>query len=108
MCIISGVWLDAQCGKPLGLKFDKKGALYVCDASNGIFKIDLENGKYETLVSHEDEIQGKKPRLFNFLDIASNGDIYWTDSSSEVSIDDLITATMANPSGRLVIINICP
>lgn len=94
--------MDTYCGKPLGLKFDKKDALYVCDASNGIFKVDVKTGKYEKIVG-EDAIQGKKPKIFNSLDVASNGDIYWSDSSTDVNLDDLITTMMANPSGRLVI-----
>lgn len=100
--MISDVWLDASCGKPLGLKFDKKGALYVCDASNGIFKVDIKTGKYERLVSSEEEIQGEKVGIFNSLDVASNGDIYWSDSSVESNIDNLIVSTMANPTGRFV------
>lgn len=99
---LDGLWQESKCGRPLGMKFDTKGALYVCDAYYGIFKVDVKTGKYEKIVSKEKPIEGKVPMVINSLDVASNGDIYWSDSSTEFTIEDGTYATLANPSGRLV------
>jgi sugar lactone lactonase YvrE len=84
------------------MKFDKKGALYVCDAYYGIFKVDVKSGKYERIIDATQPIEGKKPMIINSLDIASNGDIYWTDSSTEFNIQDGLYVMLANPTGRFV------
>jgi sugar lactone lactonase YvrE len=34
--------------------------------------------------------------------VAKNGDIYWTDSSSDFTIQDGVYSFFANPSGRLI------
>ncbi|XP_014205300.1 adipocyte plasma membrane-associated protein-like [Copidosoma floridanum] len=97
-----GLWQESKCGRPLGLKFDKKGILYVNDAYYGIFKVDVKTGKYEQLVDSKDPIEGKRPMLINSLDIASNGDVYWSDSCSNFHLEDGIYCMIANPSGRLI------
>lgn len=97
---IDGDWQESKCGRPLGLKFDSKGALYVCDAYYGIFKVDVKSGKYETIVNSDEPIEGKKPMITNFLDIAKNGDLYWSDSSNEFSVEDGVFTWLSNPSGR--------
>lgn len=39
-----GIHQEKICGRPLGLKFDKKGNLFVADAYYGIFKVDVATG----------------------------------------------------------------
>lgn len=41
-----GVYEERICGRPLGLEFDKNGALYVSDAYYGIFKVNVKTGMY--------------------------------------------------------------
>lgn len=82
------------------MKFDKNGFLYVCDAYYGIFKVDVETKTYEKLVDSGEKIEGKVPRVFNSLDIADNGDVYWSDSSTDFSLLDGTYSMLANPSGR--------
>ncbi|XP_066153997.1 adipocyte plasma membrane-associated protein Hemomucin [Euwallacea fornicatus] len=93
---------ESICGRPLGLEFSKDGVLYAADAYYGIFKVDISTGKKEQLVSPMIEIEGKLPKLFNSLTLASNGDIYWTDSSSEFTLEDGVFSILADPSGRLI------
>lgn len=57
-------------------------------------------GEKIQLVSPNDEIDGKKPKLFNSIAVASNGDIYWSDSSTEFLLEDGIFDILADPSGR--------
>lgn len=92
--------MEKECGRPLGLQFDKSGVLYVADAYYGIFKVDVTSGKYEKIVDISKPIEGTVPKLSNSLDIASNGDIYWSDSSREYLLQDGVYAGLANPSGR--------
>ncbi|KAJ8683964.1 hypothetical protein QAD02_019756 [Eretmocerus hayati] len=91
-----------KCSTPLGLKFDSKGFLYVSDGLNGIFKIDVKAKKYEKFISSESTVDGKKSLFINSLDVASNGDIYYSVSSTEITIDEAVYITMSNPSGRLI------
>lgn len=101
MCVfIEGEWQEHLCGRPLGLKFNKNGELFVADAYYGIFKLDVTTGKYEKIVNIKKPIDGKAPNIVNSLDIASNGDIYWTDSSSEFALHDGVYTVLADPNGR--------
>lgn len=54
------------------------------------------------LVSPDDEIGGKKSKLFNGVAVASNGDLYWTDSSTEFELQDGLYDMFADGSGRLI------
>lgn len=39
-----GLFEEHICGRPLGLRFDAKGSLYVSDAYFGIFKVNMSTG----------------------------------------------------------------
>lgn len=60
------------------------------------------SGKKDCLVSPDQDIEGKKTKLFNSLTLASNGDIYWTSSSSQFILQDGLFDILADPSGRLI------
>lgn len=60
--------------------------LIVSDAYYGIWEVDLKSGAKKQLISPDIEVQGANPRkvsLFNSVVLHSNGDIYFTSSSSE-------------------------
>lgn len=97
-----GLYQEQICGRPLGLTFDKHGALYAADAYYGIFKVDVKTGKKLQLVSMDHEIEGKKPKLANSIAVMSNGDLYWTDSSTEFDLQDGLFDMFADGSGRLI------
>ena len=97
-----GFYQEHVCGRPLGFTFDKHGGLYVADAYYGIFKVDVKTGKQLQLVSMDQEINGKKPRLPNSVSVANNGDIYWTDSSTEFFLYDGVFDMLADGTGRLI------
>lgn len=93
------------CGRPLGLAFDTQGNnLIVADAYYGIWEVNLANGDKKRLVSRDLVLDGevkRKPRLFNSVAVAKNGDIYWTESSSDFDLQDGVYTIFGNPSGRL-------
>ncbi|KAF5470869.1 hypothetical protein F2P56_011357 [Juglans regia] len=68
------------CGRPLGLRFDKKtGDLYIADAYFGLMKVGPEGGLATSLTS---EAEGVPLRFTNDLDIDDKGNVYFTDSSA--------------------------
>lgn len=73
--------VEERCGRPLGLRFDKKtGDLYIADAYHGLMVVGPEGGIATSLATYVDG----KPVLFaNDLDIHSNGSIFFTDSSNK-------------------------
>lgn len=69
------------CGRPLGLRFDKKtGDLYIADAYFGLLKVGPEGGLATSLTT---EAEGVPLRFTNDLDIDEEGNIYFTDSSTK-------------------------
>lgn len=97
-----GLWQEEKCGRPLGLKFNDKGELFVADAYYGIFKVNVNTQQFTNIVNSSKPIDGKVPKIVNSLDIAKNGDIYWTDSSTNFPLYDGAYTVFANPSGRLI------
>ncbi|XP_070167646.1 adipocyte plasma membrane-associated protein Hemomucin [Polyergus mexicanus] len=97
-----GIWQEHKCGRPLGLKFDKKGNLYVVDTYYGIFKVNIATGEDENIVNISKPIDGKFPLFPNSIDITENGDLYWTVSSTDFALYDIVLSFFANPSGRLI------
>lgn len=69
------------CGRPLGLRFDKNtGDMYIADAYLGLFKVGPEGG-LATLLT--DQVHGAPLRFTNDLDVDDQGNIYFTDSSTQ-------------------------
>ncbi|KAL7731234.1 hypothetical protein ACLKA6_014421 [Drosophila palustris] len=97
---------EARCGRPLGMAFDTQGNnLIVADAYYGLWQVDLTSHKKQLLVSPRQELPGKSiarpAKIFNSVAVSKQGDIYWTDSSSDFPLQDLVFTAFANPSGRL-------
>lgn len=97
-----GLYEEKICGRPLGLTFDKTGALYVADAYYGIFKVNVKTGEKVRLISPQEEVNGEKLKLFNSLTVSENGDIYWTVSSTEFFLEDGLFDVLADGSGKLM------
>src|SRR5262249_11217076 len=86
-------------GRPLGLRFDPAGNLVVCDALKGLLSIDPQ-GRISVLAT---EAEGAPIRAPNNLDIAKDGTIYFSDSSTRFGIDQhLYDLLEGRPSGRLL------
>lgn len=71
-------WVNTG-GRPLGIEFDQEGNLLVADAFNGLLSISPD-GKITTLV---DSVDGIAINYADDVDIASNGNIYFSDASSK-------------------------
>ncbi|EDS38968.1 hemomucin [Culex quinquefasciatus] len=98
---------EQVCSRPLGLTLDtqRTNLLIAVDAYSGIWEVDLVSGDKKQLVSRDLVLDGfgvnRKPQLFNSVTVAKNGDIYWTESSSDFDLQDAVSTILANPSGRL-------
>lgn len=57
-------------------------------------------GKKTQIISLDKEIEGKKPMLPNSVAISKNGDIYWTDSTADFTLEDGVYTLLADASGR--------
>ncbi|XP_026760593.2 adipocyte plasma membrane-associated protein Hemomucin-like [Galleria mellonella] len=98
----AGLHQEHICGRPLGFVIDeKKNILYVADSYHGIWSVDLKTGKKQLLVSPTVAIDGRQPKLFNSVALDKNGELYWTDSSSDFHLRDGVYSLVTDPSGRL-------
>jgi len=89
----------AQHGRPLGMRI-VNNVLYVADAIYGVYKIDLDTKKATPLVKIDQATP--KMSLPNDLDVSSEGEIFFTDSSSKHHLNDLqLSEDKSSCVGRL-------
>ncbi|EDO43012.1 predicted protein, partial [Nematostella vectensis] len=76
--------LEHVCGRPLGMRFNRYGTkLIVVDAYFGLLEVDTKSSSISTLVPCQPGVDGEPIRFMNDLDIAQDGTIYFTDSSTK-------------------------
>ena len=87
-------------GRPLGIEIHPDGRLLVCDAHRGVLRVDPRSGAIEEVV---DRIDGAPMMFCNNAAVASDGTVWFTDSSTRYGIerwkDDFVQDTR---TGRLV------
>ena len=87
-------------GRPLGIELDLDGRLLVCDAHRGVLRIDTASGAVEQVT---DSVHGRRMVFCNNAAIASDGTVWFSDSSTKFGIehwkDDLVQDTR---TGRLL------
>jgi sugar lactone lactonase YvrE len=89
-------------GRPLGMQFDGRGNLIVCDAYKGLLSINPA-GKITILAQ---SINGVAFKFTDALDISSEGIIYFTDASSKYGQNEYLYDLLeARPHGRLMRLN---
>ncbi|XP_020570962.1 protein STRICTOSIDINE SYNTHASE-LIKE 3-like [Phalaenopsis equestris] len=89
------------CGRPLGLRFDKKtGDLYIADAYYGLLKVGPQGGLASLLTS---EAEGIPFKFTNDLDIDEEGNVYFTVSSNTYYRRNFLQSIFTgDPTGRLL------
>lgn len=86
-------------GRPLGMKFGKNGNLYVADAVRGLLELTPKGGLKVLSSSAEGQAFG----FTNDLDIAKDGTIYFSDSSTRFGVRDAIADIFEHRgTGRLL------
>ena len=87
-------------GRPLGLELDLDGRLLVCDARRGVLRVDTASGAVEAVT---DRVRGVPMRFCNNAAVASDGTVWFSDSSTRYGIerwkDDFVQGTR---TGRLL------
>ncbi|MCD4534915.1 SMP-30/gluconolactonase/LRE family protein [Nocardioides sp. cx-169] len=90
-------------GRPLGIELDLDGRLVVCDARRGLLRVDPASGAVETVT---DSVGGTPMRFCNNAAVASDGTVWFSDSSTRYGIerwkDDFLQNTR---TGRLLRLN---
>ncbi|WP_148612965.1 SMP-30/gluconolactonase/LRE family protein [Nocardioides rubriscoriae] len=71
-------------GRPLGLEIDLDGRLLVCDARRGLLRVDTRSGAVEAVTG---EIDGTAMKFCNNAAIASDGTVWFSDSSTKFGLD---------------------
>ena len=71
-------WVNTG-GRPLGIEFDKQGNLLVADAIKGLLSVSVD-GTITTLV---DTVDGVAVNYADDVDVASNGNVYFSDASTK-------------------------
>ena len=85
-------------GRPLGLAFGARGALYVADADNGLLRVDA--GRVEALATGEG---GHRFAFTDDLDVATDGTVYFTDASFKFGFKEFELDVLEHrPNGRLL------
>lgn len=89
-------------GRPLGIEIDPDGRLLVCDARRGVLRVDPRTGSVEAVA---DRIGGVPIRFCDNATIASDGTVWFSDSSTVYGIDrwkdDFIQVTRTGRLARL-------
>ena len=71
-------------GRPLGIEIDADGRLLVCDARKGLLRVDPASGGVEPVA---DSVAGVKMAFCNNAAVASDGTIWFSDSSTKYGLD---------------------
>mgnify|MGYP001093017002 CR=1 FL=1 len=85
-------------GRPLGLRFDRAGNLIVAAKERGLLSID-PTGTVTTLTT---SVDGTPITYANGLDIADDGTIYFSDSSTKFAFGFPFDMLEGRPHGRLL------
>ncbi|THG08257.1 hypothetical protein TEA_011007 [Camellia sinensis var. sinensis] len=94
--------MEHVCGRPLGLRFDKKtGDLYIADAYFGLQVVGPNGGLATQLVA---EVEGQRLRFTNDMDIDEHQDvIYFTDTSTSFHRRQFMSSILSgDKTGRLM------
>ena len=72
-------------GRPLGIEIDLDGRLLVCDAHRGLLRVDTRSGGVEAVA---DSVDGVRMVFCNNAAIATDGTVWFSDSSTKYGIED--------------------
>ncbi|XP_064486172.1 uncharacterized protein LOC135398717 [Ornithodoros turicata] len=98
-----GIWEEEVCGRPLGMRFDKQGKLYVIDAYYGLHVVDVNKGTAQNLLPGGAEIEGKKLVFGDDLELGDDGAVYITDASNRWPLKKILyTVVEHENTGRVL------
>lgn len=83
-------------GRPLGLAVARDGRLLICDTHRGLLALDPASGKLDVLV---DSVAGRRLRFCSNVTEASDGSVYFTESTSAFPYE-FVKGAVLEASGR--------
>jgi sugar lactone lactonase YvrE len=87
-------------GRPLGIEVDLDGRLLVCDAKRGLLRVNVANGAIEAVT---DRVAGVPMMFCNNAAIASDGTVWFSDTSTRFGVDQWRNDFLQNTrTGRLL------
>ncbi len=87
-------------GRPLGIEIDGDGRLLVCDAVRGVLRVDTASGSVEPVM---DAVHGHRMAFCNNAAVASDGTVWFSDSSTKFGLDRWKDDVVQNTrTGRLL------
>jgi ribose transport system permease protein len=94
-------------GRPLGMAFDKAGALVVCIAGMGLYRVDerrnIQKMTAETNRSPFSIIDDSRMRLADDLDIAPDGKVYFSEATIRYGFEEwVVDALEGRGNGRII------
>ncbi|XP_077522679.1 adipocyte plasma membrane-associated protein-like [Amblyomma americanum] len=98
-----GPWDEGICGRPLGLRFDKQGRLYVADAYSGISIVDVTKGFVTPLVPAGIDLDGHPLTFVNDVVIDGDGNVFFTETSTKWPLNKIVYSILEHEnSGRVL------
>ncbi|KAK8770329.1 hypothetical protein V5799_013214 [Amblyomma americanum] len=98
-----GPWDEGICGRPLGLRFDKQGRLYVADAYSGISIVDVTKGFVTPLVPAGIDLDGHPLTFVNDVVIDGDGNVFFTETSTKWPLNKIVYSVLEHEnSGRVL------
>ncbi|CAN8031800.1 unnamed protein product [Ixodes persulcatus] len=98
-----GLWEEEVCGRPLGMRFDKEGKLYVVDAYYGLYMVNVDTGAAQHLLPAGTEVEGKRILFLDDLDIDDQGVLYITEASGKWQLNKILYTVMEHEdTGRVL------
>lgn len=98
-----GPWDEGICGRPLGLRFDKQGRLYVADAYSGISIVDVTKGFVTPLVPNGIDLDGHPLTFVNDVVLDGDGNVFFTESSTKWPLSKIMYSVLEHEnSGRVL------
>lgn len=87
-------------GRPLGVEVDRDGTLVVCDPYRGLLRVDPATRQVDVLV---DRFEGRPLLLCDNATIASDGTVYFTDSTQRWQLHEQREPFIEHdPTGRIL------
>ena len=83
---------EPLCGRPLGMRIDSDGNFLVAESYSGLYRISPDGQRSELLVNN---VEGRKITFINDLDVASDGTIYFSETSDRWGRNKVISEIIA-------------
>ncbi|KAH7942231.1 hypothetical protein HPB49_022257 [Dermacentor silvarum] len=98
-----GMWEEEVCGRPLGMRFNKDGRLFVIDAYYGLYAVNVETGSVQHLLPSSTEIEGKKIIFGDDIDIDDDGFVYISEASNKWPLKKIVYTVLEHENtGRIL------